>query len=217
MLLFISGLKNIDEETQLLKTIYEELKKKPREVEGYKKEDFKILWIPIVDDWNEDHRKTLETKLQRTKIGWYVVKHFSFETGIKLIKELFNYRGEPVIPLMSPEGKVENIDTKQIISMWGIDGFPFRTSDHTRLIQQWNWFWSEMTKLNPRIGDLVSTKCLYHSTYFLFNICEHKQNYMRKEKVPSEILFLGQNIVVCVFFSSYFFLSSNLNSQEFNL
>ncbi|CAJ1965066.1 unnamed protein product [Sphenostylis stenocarpa] len=155
VLLFISGLEHNDEEIHLLKTIYEKLKEKPREVEGYKKEDFRILWIPIVDEWTEDRRKTLETKLQRTKFGWYVVKHFSFETGIKLIKEVFNYSEKPVIPLISPEGKVENIDTKQIISMWSIDGFPFRTSDHTRLTQQWNWFWSEMTKLNPRIGDLI--------------------------------------------------------------
>lgn len=180
MLLFISGLEHIDEEIQLLKSVYEKLKEKPREVEGYRTEDFKILWIPIVDEWNEDRRKTLETKLQRTKFGWYVVKHFNFEIGIKLIKEVFNYSGKPVIPLMNPDGKVENFDTKQIISMYGFDGFPFRTSDHTRLTQQWNWFWSEMTKLNPRIGDLVSTKCIYHCTYsFIFNIHAHIQNYMR--------------------------------------
>nr|KYP65124.1 hypothetical protein KK1_011353 [Cajanus cajan] len=159
VLLFISGLENIDEETQLLKSISEKLKEKPREVEGYRKEDFKILWIPIVDEWNEKHRKELETNLQRTKIGWYVVKDFSFETGIKLIKEVFNYREKPIIPLISPEGKVENSDTRQIMSMWGIDGFPFRTSDHTRLTQQWNWFWSEITKRNTRIGNLIEEDC----------------------------------------------------------
>lgn len=60
--------------------------------------------------------------------------------------------------LISPEGKVENSDAKQIISKWGIDGFPFRTSDHTRLTQQWNWFWNEMITLSPIIRELVSTK-----------------------------------------------------------
>ena len=155
--MFISGLENIQDETQLLKLIYEKLKEEPREVEGYRKEDFKILWTPIVDEWNDKNRKILETILERTKIGWYVVKEFYFLTGIRLIKEVFNYKEKPVIPLISPEGKVENFDTKQLISVWGIDGFPFRTSDHTRLTQQWNWFWSEMIKLNPRIGELVST------------------------------------------------------------
>ena len=91
-----------------------------------------------MDEWNEHQRKTLETKLQR-----YVVKHFNFETGMKLMKEVFNYRGKPVILLISPVGKVENIDTKQIISMWDIDEFSFRTSDNTQVTQQWNWFWSD--------------------------------------------------------------------------
>ncbi|KAJ1394324.1 Sieve element occlusion, N-terminal [Sesbania bispinosa] len=159
VLLFISGLENIEDETQLLKSIYDKLKEKPKEVEGYRKEDFKILWIPIEEDWNDKQKKTLEAHLQRTKIGWYVVKDFNFQTGIKLIREVFNYKNKPVIPLISPEGKVENIDTKQIISVWGIDGFPFRTSDHTRLTQQWNWFWSEMIKLNPKIGDLIEEDC----------------------------------------------------------
>ena len=81
---------------------------------------------------------------------------------MKLIKEVFKYKEKPIIALINPQGKVENIDTKQIISVWGIDGFPFRTSDHYRLTQQWNWFWSEMTKLNQGIESLVSTQCLNH-------------------------------------------------------
>ncbi|XP_057429720.1 protein SIEVE ELEMENT OCCLUSION B-like isoform X3 [Lotus japonicus] len=159
VLLFISGLENIEDETQLLRSIFEKLKDNPKEVEGYRKDDFKILWIPIVDEWNDRYKKMLESHLQRTKIGWYVVKDFHFPTGIKLIREVFNYKDRAVIPLISPEGKVENIDTKNIISVWGIDGFPFRTSDHTRLTQQWNWFWAEMTKLNPKIGDLIEEDC----------------------------------------------------------
>ena len=138
------------------------MKEKPREVEGYRSEDFKILWIPIVDEWNEERRKKLESHLQCNKFGWYVVKYFNFETGMKLIKEVFKYKEKPIIALINPQGKVENIDTKQIISVWGIDGFPFRTSDHYRLTQQWNWFWSEMTKLNQGIESLVSTQCLNH-------------------------------------------------------
>ncbi|KAL2977339.1 hypothetical protein AAZX31_13G061100 [Glycine max] len=57
--------------------------------------------------------------------------------------------------LISPEGKVENSDAKQIISKWDIDGFPFRTSDQTRLTQQWNWFWNEMITLSPIIRELI--------------------------------------------------------------
>ncbi|KAJ1394325.1 Sieve element occlusion, N-terminal [Sesbania bispinosa] len=156
VLLFISGLDNIDYEIQLLKSIDEKLKEDPKELEGYRKEDFKILWIPIVDVWDDEQKKMLENV---TKVGWYVVKEFNFQTGIRLIKEVFNYKGNPIIMLISPEGKVENPDAKQIISTWGIDGFPFRTSDHTRLTQQWNWFWTEMINLSPTIRELIKRDC----------------------------------------------------------
>ncbi|TKY50031.1 SIEVE ELEMENT OCCLUSION B protein [Spatholobus suberectus] len=156
VLLFISGLDNIDYETQLLKSIDEKMKEDPQELEGYRKEDFRILWIPIVGVWDEEQKKKLENV---TKVGWYVVKEFNFQTGIDLIKEVFNYKGNPIIMLISPEGKVENPDAKQIISTWGIDGFPFRTSDHTRLTQQWNWFWTEMITLSPTIRELIKRDC----------------------------------------------------------
>ncbi|KHN37707.1 protein SIEVE ELEMENT OCCLUSION B-like [Glycine soja] len=151
VLLFISGLDHIDNEIQLLKSINAKLKEEPNELEGYRKEDFKILWIPIVSVWDEEQKK----KLDVTKVEWYVVKEFNFQTGIDLIKEVFNYKGNPIIMLISPEGKVENSDAKQIISKWGIDGFPFRTLDHTRLTQQWNWFWNEMITLSPIIRELI--------------------------------------------------------------
>ncbi|KAK7401156.1 hypothetical protein VNO78_12475 [Psophocarpus tetragonolobus] len=151
VLLFISGLDHIENEIQLLKSIDEKLKEEPKELEGYRKEDFKILWIPIVSVWDEEQKK----KLDATKVMWYVVKEFNFQTGIDLIKEVFNYNDNPIIMLISPEGKVENPDAKQIISKWGIDGFPFRKSDHTRLTQQWNWFWTEMNSLSPTIRELI--------------------------------------------------------------
>lgn len=155
VLLFISGLDNIEHEIQLLKSIDEKLKEDPKELDGYSKEDFKILWIPIVDAWDDDKRKILENA---NKVEWYVVKEFNFPTGMRLIKEVLNYKDNPIIMLISPEGKVENPDAKQIISTWGMDGFPFRTSDHTRLTQQWNWFWNEMINLSPTIRELVSAK-----------------------------------------------------------
>ncbi|CAJ1965042.1 unnamed protein product [Sphenostylis stenocarpa] len=165
VLLFISGLENIKEEIQLLNSINEKLKEKPREVEGYRSEDFKILWIPIVDEWNEERKKKLESNLRETKFGWYVVKYLNFETSLKLIREELRYEGKHVFPLINPQGKVENIDTKQILSRWGIDGFPFRTSDQNQLSQQWEWFWAEMTKFNPAIQNWIEEEDCYLFIY----------------------------------------------------
>ncbi|XP_027933284.1 protein SIEVE ELEMENT OCCLUSION B-like isoform X2 [Vigna unguiculata] len=156
VLLFISGTDNIEYESQLLISIDGKLREGPKEVEGYRKEDFSILWIPIVRVWDEEQRKKVENICE---VGWYVVKEFNFQTGIDLIKEVFKYKGNPIILLISPQGKVENPDAKQIISTWGIEGFPFRTSDHTRLTQQWNWFWTEMKNLSSTIRELMNREC----------------------------------------------------------
>ncbi|XP_047160737.1 protein SIEVE ELEMENT OCCLUSION B-like [Vigna umbellata] len=156
VLLFISGTDNIDYETQLLISIDVKLREEPKEVEGYRKEDFSILWIPIVSVWDEEQRKKVENI---SEVGWFVMKEFKFKTGIDLIKEVFNYKGNPIILLISPQGKVENPDAKQIISTWGIEGFPFRTSDHIRLTQQWNWFWTEIKNLSSTIRELINRDC----------------------------------------------------------
>ncbi|XP_047150991.1 protein SIEVE ELEMENT OCCLUSION B-like isoform X2 [Vigna umbellata] len=165
VLLFISGLENVDDDIKILNSVNEKLKEKAREVENYRSEDFKILWIPIVDQWNDQGRKKLENKLRDTKFGWYVVKYLNFETSLKLIKEVFKYEKKNVITLMNPQGKVENFDAKQIISQWGIDGFPFRTSDQTRLSQQWKWFWSEITKFIKEIENLIEEEDCYIFIY----------------------------------------------------
>lgn len=152
------------------------MKEKAREVENYRSEDFKILWIPIVDKWNDERIKKLQNNLRDTKFGWYVVKYLNFETSLKLIKEMLKYEGKHVITLMNPQGKVENFDAKQIISQWGIDGFPFRTSDQIRLSQQWKWFWSEITKFNKAIENSVSTIYMflnYCKYYFIFHILKY--------------------------------------------
>src|ERR1044072_6568558 len=113
VLLFISGLENIEHEIQLLKSIDEKLKEDPKELDGYRKEDFKILWIPMVDAWSDDKRKMLEND---AKVDCYLVKEFNFPTGMRLTTKVLNYKYNAIIMLISPEGKVENPDANQIIS-----------------------------------------------------------------------------------------------------
>ncbi|XP_058740224.1 uncharacterized protein LOC131612447 isoform X1 [Vicia villosa] len=48
VLVFISSLDSIEDEISLLNSIYERLQENSKEsIKGFKKEDFKILWIPI--------------------------------------------------------------------------------------------------------------------------------------------------------------------------
>ena len=70
MLLFISELNRTGDEILLLNSIYKGLQdNKPPEVKGFKKDDFKILWIPIVDKWDEKQKN--QFKHLKESMKWY--------------------------------------------------------------------------------------------------------------------------------------------------
>lgn len=154
VLLFISGLDSIRDEIRLLQSIYEGLQEDPKEVKGYRKEDFRILWVPVVEDWNLLHKAEYDNL--KLEMPWYVVEYFYPLAGIRLIREDLNYKNKPIIPVLNPQGRVVNYNAMHMIFVWGIDAFPFRPSDDDVLTQKWNWFWAEMKKVNPKLQDLVS-------------------------------------------------------------
>ncbi|XP_020235950.1 protein SIEVE ELEMENT OCCLUSION B [Cajanus cajan] len=146
VLLFISGLDRIEDEIRLLNSIDERLVEDPNEKSGYKKEEFKILWIPIENVWGGARRELLGTL--KDGIRWYVVEYVQPLPGIRLIEEDLNFRNKPILPVVNPQGVVVNYDALDIIFEWGIDAFPFRKSDGDRLAQKWKWFWDEIRKTN---------------------------------------------------------------------
>ncbi|KAK7815166.1 protein sieve element occlusion b [Quercus suber] len=76
VLLYISALNITIDDILILKPIYD----------GIRKEDqYKIVWIPIVEQWTDELRKKFE--MLRSKMPWYVVQYFSPVVGIKFIKE----------------------------------------------------------------------------------------------------------------------------------
>nr|AHY04439.1 sieve element occlusion by forisomes 1 [Dipteryx panamensis] len=149
VLLFISSLDSIDDEIRLLNSIYDRLKEDPKEVKGFNKEDFKILWIPIVDSWDKDSVEKYKTL--KTKIKWYAVEFLSLVPGIRLVREVLKFETKPIIPVISPQGKRINDNAMDIIFEWGVDAFPFRKEDGDQLTQKWKWFWDVIKKVNPAI------------------------------------------------------------------
>ncbi|CAJ2628064.1 unnamed protein product [Trifolium pratense] len=143
VLLFISSLNKVEDEILLLNYIYDRLKDNPQEMKGYKKEDFKILWIPIF----EGDQKIKFDSL-KNKIKFYAVEYFSELPGIGLIREIFNYWDKPVVPVLSPLSDIINDDAMNLIFQWGIDAFPFRKKDGDELDQKWKWFWDVTKRLN---------------------------------------------------------------------
>ncbi|XP_027366476.1 protein SIEVE ELEMENT OCCLUSION B-like [Abrus precatorius] len=146
ILLFISTLDSIADEIRLLNSIQDRLVEDPNDNKGFKKEEFKILWIPIVDRWDDERREVF--KALRNGIKWYFVDYFSPLPGIRLIREDLNFENKPIVPVVNPQGIVINNDAMDIIFEWGIDAFPFRKSDGDMLAQKWKWFWDEVRKTN---------------------------------------------------------------------
>ncbi|CAL0299880.1 unnamed protein product [Lupinus luteus] len=148
VLLFISSLNRVDDEILLLNSIYDRLHENPEEIiKGYKKEDFNILWIPIVEDVSDDILKIKFNNL-KSKIKWYAVEYFNELPGIGLIRENLNYKGDPIIPVINSQGEIINRNAMQLIFQWGIDAFPFRKIDGDDLTLKWKWFWDVARKVN---------------------------------------------------------------------
>ncbi|KAK7345946.1 hypothetical protein VNO77_16562 [Canavalia gladiata] len=146
VLLFISTLDSIADEIRLLNSINDRLVEDPNDKTGFKKEEFKILWVPIVDRWDDERKEVL--KSFKNGIKWYVLEYTSPLPGIRLIREDLNFQNKPIVPVVNPQGIVINDDAMDIIFEWGIDAFPFRKSDGDLLAQKWKWFWDEVGKTN---------------------------------------------------------------------
>ena len=81
VLLFISSLEISNNDISILMPIYDGLRKKG--------DQYKIVWIPIVEQWTDDKRKKFE--ILRSKMPWYIVQCFSPIAGIKFIKEEWHF------------------------------------------------------------------------------------------------------------------------------
>ncbi|KAL2325110.1 hypothetical protein Fmac_024168 [Flemingia macrophylla] len=149
VLVFISGLYSVEDEIALLNSIHDRLQEDPKEVKNFNKEEFKILWIPIVDEWN-DGRKDLFKSL-KSKIKFYAVEYFSELPGLKIIKERLNFVTQPIAPLFTPGGAILNENALEVIFEWGIEAFPFRKSDGEDLTLKWKWLWDLLFKATPAL------------------------------------------------------------------
>lgn len=135
----------------LLNSVYNRLQENPKEAKkGFRKEDFKILWIPIVDIWDEVLKTQFKTLKESMK--WHVLEYFFELPGLRIIREKLNYfNGKPIVAVINPQGVIMNDNALDIIFQWGFDAFPFRKSDGDDLIKKWSWFWNLMKKADLNI------------------------------------------------------------------
>ncbi|MED6195714.1 Sieve element occlusion [Stylosanthes scabra] len=162
VLLFISSLDKIEDEIQLLNSIYARLEEKPNDVvKSFRKGDFQILWIPIVrDEWEDEHKRKF-TRLKNHNIKWYALEQFTTLEDARLIRERLNYQGKPIVTVLDPFGHILNEDAMDLIFQWGIDAFPFRKEDGDELFKKWKWFWDVTRKVNLGIPEVKGDRYIF--------------------------------------------------------
>ncbi|KAI4317945.1 hypothetical protein L6164_025766 [Bauhinia variegata] len=147
LLLFISPLDNVEDEIWVLKTIDKTFRR------DKDKHDHSILWVPIVENWNEENKAKYD--YLRSKMPWYVTKYPSLVKGIKPLREEWLYQDKPIVVVVNPRGEVINKNAMHMIFVWKIEAFPFHSDVDERLSQHWRWFWNEAIQLNQSIGSWI--------------------------------------------------------------
>lgn len=72
---------------------------------------------------------------------WYSVHNPSYleRAVIKLIKEVWNFRGKPILVVLDPQGQVANPNALHMMWIWGSAAFPFCTAREEDLWKTETW------------------------------------------------------------------------------
>ena len=164
MFLLITSLDITDAEISILRPIYEETKKNNQ---------YTIVWIPIVDQWTDELKAKFETLC--SKMPWYIVQYFSPISGIRFIKEEWQFKGKPIVVGLSPQGKVENPNALYLIKVWGVKAFPFDKTIEDIISKEKNWIGPVVNNIDPIIQTWVRISIIISNLTFLTRLMKEKR------------------------------------------
>ena len=145
LFLLFSGLDISDDDISVLKPIYDEISKN---------DEYKIVWIPIVERWTNDMKKKFE--MLRSKMpAWYIVQNFAFKLGIKYIKDEWQFMDRPIVVVMNSQGIVEHKNALRMMTIWGTKAFPFTIEREHELSNGDDWFGYWMFDISPEVSTWV--------------------------------------------------------------
>ncbi|KAI9119466.1 hypothetical protein K1719_009342 [Acacia pycnantha] len=151
LLLFFSGLDNINDEIiSVLKSIHKAFAK------DKEKQNYQILWIPVVEETeiSDDQQKEKFEHL-KSSMPWYVLQNLFVIKGKKVLEEWLHYQRKPIVVVTNPRGQVIHKNAMHMIFVWKIEAFPFTPEVEEKLSLYWNWFWKEATNVYPEIGKWI--------------------------------------------------------------
>ncbi|KAK7356609.1 hypothetical protein VNO80_15884 [Phaseolus coccineus] len=142
--LLISTLDITDEEISVLRPVYEYIKSN---------DQYKIVWIPIVEEWTEKLNKRFE--VLKSKMPWYAVQHYGTIAGYKYIKEEWHFKKKPMVVVLNPQGKVQHANAFHLIHVYGMKAFPFTIGDQERIDREIHWIGSVVGDSHPHISTWI--------------------------------------------------------------
>ncbi|KAL1294727.1 hypothetical protein HN51_055537 [Arachis hypogaea] len=138
--LIISTLDITDEEISVLRPVYDYTKSH---------DQYKIVWIPVVETWTEQLRKKFEALM--TKMPWLVVTHFGSIAGYKYIREEWHFKKKPLVVTLNPQGKVLHSNAFYLIHAYGMKAFPFTIGDQERIDREIHWVSYVVGDVHPAV------------------------------------------------------------------
>ncbi|XP_059445360.1 protein SIEVE ELEMENT OCCLUSION B-like [Corylus avellana] len=169
ILLFISSLNISSDDISTLIPIYIGIRKKDK---------FKIVWIPIVEQWTNYLRMQFE--MLRSDMPWYIMQYFSPVAGIKFIKEEWHFDNEPIVVELNSQGDVKNKDALDLIREVGMDAL---VASRGR-----GWYIPETAFSNargPHENDVCTFYCGGNDTKWIQQFCK-KFNVVAEDPLIAE-------------------------------
>ena len=151
--LFFTGLDISGEDIFILKPIYEKISK---ELDQYK-----IMWIPIVEQWTEEIKKQFKGLGKQFEErgfkmpSWYTVQRHLSVPSIKYIKEQWHFENRPIVVVLNPQGIVEHQNAFRMITVWGTEAFPLTIENEKKLSTGKNWFIYFMYDISQEVSTWV--------------------------------------------------------------
>ncbi|KAK7344016.1 hypothetical protein VNO77_13214 [Canavalia gladiata] len=142
--LFISTLDITEEEISVLRPVYDSIRTN---------DQYKIVWIPIVEEWTEQLRKKFD--VLKSKMSWYVVQHFGTIAGYKYVKEEWHFKKKPMVVVLNPQGKVQHANAFHLIQAYGMKAFPFTTANEEIMNKELHWVGSVVGNIHPNIDTWI--------------------------------------------------------------
>ncbi|XP_054794691.1 protein SIEVE ELEMENT OCCLUSION B-like [Prosopis cineraria] len=145
--LFVSTLDITEEELSVVLKIHESIKTKNQT------EQYKIVWVPIVEEWTEQLRKKFE--LLKTKMPFFVVEHFGSVAGFKYIKEEWQFKKKPMVVTMNHQGKILHPNAFHLVQAWGFKAFPFTKTQEEEIHTSRQWVAPIVSQIHPSISTWI--------------------------------------------------------------